>query len=509
MIFSRREEKVEEFEADVAIIGSGAGGAVVAKELASEGHRVIILEEGAYFKRERDFNLNPVESFRAMYRDGGQTVTLGNPYITLPLGCTVGGTTTVNSGTCLRMPHKVLMRWHLEQGLTEIAWDELNLLYGAIEEYLFVKRADPEVAGRNAVLFLETAQRLGLSGGWLPRNAKDCEGYGVCVFGCPSGSKQSMDVSYIPDALKYGAMLYSRCRAEKIIISDGKATGVEARLLGTGEGPGSRLRINARVVVLAAGSIFSPHLLLRQGICNSSGEVGRNLHIHPSTGVIAEMDQLVGNPKGIPQSSYVDEFESDGVMLEGGTVPPSIHAMTLPFCGRKHRAHMNSYPQSAIFGGMVSETFSQGKVLNLPRAGNRPVILYGLKGADVEKAKFATVLLSHIWFAAGAKKVYTPIQGYTEISNPRELAALERARIKATDILYMSAYHPMGTCRMGSHPEHSVVRHTCETWDVRNLYIVDASVIPTSLGVNPQLTVMALATRAAGFIDERLASAGD
>jgi choline dehydrogenase-like flavoprotein len=498
----RRKERVEELETDVVVIGSGAGGAVVAKELSSAGHRVAIIEEGYYFKRDH-FRLNPVESFRTMYRQGGTTIALGAPFITLPLGRTVGGTTTINSGTCLRMPHRVLKRWHVELGLGSIDWEELNLIYGAIEEYLFVKRADPEVAGRNAKLFLETAERLGLSGGWLPRNAKDCEGYGVCVFGCPSGAKQSMDVSYIPDALAAGAVLHSRSRAERIIVEDGRATGVEARRLGAPLAGEDRLRVNARAVVLAAGAIYTPYLLLAQGICNSSGMVGRNLHIHPATGVIAELGERLDNPKGIPQSSYVDEFEAEGVMLEGGTVPPGVHAMALPFCGRRHRAHMNSYPYTGIFGAMISEKKSEGRVL-CPPGARRPIILYQLRGEDVERTRFATALLAHIWFAAGAKKVYTPIYGFYEISNSRELAGLERARIRPSDIAYMSAYHPMGTCRMGTSPEDSVVKDTCETWDVRNLYIVDGSIIPSSLGVNPQLTIMAMATRAAGFIDEHL-----
>lgn len=204
-------------EADVAIIGSGAGGGPIAKELAEAGYSVVVLEEGGYFTRE-DFDFRPGQAFMRLYRDAGQTATVGLPVIIVPQGKTVGGTTTVNSGTCLRVPRHVLKRWHLECGLRDLEEDELNLLYAALEEYLFVKRADPEVVGENNLLFLRTAEKLGYSGGFLPRNAKDCEGYGVCAYGCPSGAKQSVDVSFIPDAVRAGADVYTRCRVERIVV---------------------------------------------------------------------------------------------------------------------------------------------------------------------------------------------------------------------------------------------------------------------------------------------------
>ena len=490
-----------EMDADIAVIGSGAGGAVVSKELAELGYNVVIIEEGRYFTRE-DFNLNPLESILKMYRQAGQSLAIGTPLFLLPLGCTVGGTTTINSGTCLRMPRRVLKRWQLSYGLTDIDETEMDLLYKAVEEFLFVKRADPETAGKNAQIFLEAAQKMGLSGGWLPRNAKDCEGFGVCAFGCPSDAKQSMNVSYIPAALAAGATLLSRCRAERIIINkDGCATGVSAIALDPSP---AEIKIHARIVVLAAGAIYSPYLLLKQKIGNSSGQVGLNLHIHPCVSTIAELDRRLDNPKGIPQSSYIDEFAADDIMLEGGTMPPGIHAMNLPLSGRKHRLHMNSYPYTGIFGGMISETGSGGTVTVSPLLKDRPLVRYRFRGADLNKAKFAVSLMARIWFAAGARKVYTPIAGFSEITGARQLADLERARLKPSDFDALTAYHPMGTCRMGADAKYSVVKSSCESWDVERLYIVDGSIIPTSLGVNPQLTIMALAMRAAGIIDERL-----
>ena len=494
--------------ADVVIIGSGAGGGPLAKELAGEGYTVVVLEEGAHFTRE-DFNLDPTHAYMNMYRDGGQTVTLGLPFILLPLGKTVGGTTTINSGTALRMLRPVLKKWQLYHDLPELSEEELNLIYAHLEEYLFVKRADPEVAGKVATTFLAGAEKLGLSCGWLPRNAKECEGFGTCAFGCPSGAKQSVDVSFLPDAVKSGADIYSCCRADEIKVRDGRAVGVRGHFLDprSGKPTGWRIEVESKVVVLAAGAVYSPYLLLKQGLANSSGQVGKNLHIHPCMQTIALMDEPLDPPRGIPQSSYVDEFQSEGIMLEGGTVPPEVHALCLPQTGADHASLMARYPNMGIFGGMISESDSRGRVLNLRRPGNRPTLTYSLKSRDVEKAKAATVLMAEIWCAAGAKRVFTPIAGHYELRSERDLRRLERSTVRASDILAMSAYHPLGTCRMGGDPEWSVVKHTCETWDIRDLYICDGSVIPSSPGVNPQLTIMALAIRCAGFIDERLSAA--
>ncbi len=493
---------------DVVVIGSGAGGAPLAKELAGEGHSVIMVEEGAKFNRETDFNLNPTQSFMRMYRDAGQTLTIGVPFVLLPLGKTVGGTTTVNSGTALRMLRPILKKWHTFHGLSDITEEELNLLYAHLEEYLFVQRADPEVAGPVARTFLAGAQALGLSSGWLPRNAKECEGYGTCVFGCPSGAKQSMDVSFIPDAVGNGADIYTCCRASKVLIKGGKATGIQGIFVDpfTGKKTGQKLEVEARVVVLSGGAIYSPFFLQKQGgLANSSGQVGRNLEIHPAIQVVSLMNEPLNPPKGIPQSSYVDEFKDEGVTLEGGTVPPEIHALTLPTAGNLHAALMSHYPYMGVFGGMVTDTDSWGRVANLPRSGYSPTMLYMLKGDDVRKAKLSTLLMAEIWFAAGARKVITPWAGHYEISSPRDLKALETAKVRATDIYAMSAYHPVGTCRMGSDPETSVVRHTGESWDVENFFICDGSILPTSAGVNPQLTIMAMSLRCAGFIDDKLA----
>ena len=506
MIYAREDFTGDvRLSAEVVVVGSGAGGATIAKELSQAGRKVVVLEAGRHFTRD-DFNFRMDRAFMDMYWQGGQATTVGTPMLLLPHGRTVGGTTTINSGTCFRMPHRVLKKWHLDHGLWDIEEEEMGLYYSAVEEYLFVQKADPEVIGRNALLFLDGAKKMGLSGGILSRNAKDCEGYGVCCFGCPSDAKQSANISYIPDAVKAGCELYTGCTADEIVMRNGRASGVTGRFLGAGRNAtGPRIEVEAGVVVLAAGALNTPRMLLAQGLCNSSGQVGRNLTIHPCSGTVALMDEKIGNPKGIPQATYVDEFADDGIMLEGGTTPPLGIAMGLPYRGRRLAEFMWKYPHMGIFGGMLSEHCSYGRVVLNPRDPRRALILYHLKGGDVGKFKFLTEVMAELWFSLGARSVFTPTESFPEL-RPADLARFKRQKPKASDYLAASAYHPLGTCRMGGDPEHSVVRHTGESWDVENLFICDGSTVPTSLGVNPQMTIFSLAMRSAGFIDDRLGS---
>jgi len=505
MIYSREHINGDvRLIAEVAVIGSGAGGATIAKELSEAGRRVVVLEAGGHFTRE-DFNLRMDFAATNMYWYGGQLITLGTPMFVIPQGKTVGGTTTINSGTCLRMSHSVLKRWHLEHGLWDIKDEELALYYAAVEEYLFVQKGDPEVLGKNATLFLEGAKSLGFSGGILPRNAKDCEGYGVCCFGCPTDAKQSANISYIPDAVKAGCDVYTGVTVDELVLQGGRVTGAKGRFAGgNGNGsPGPTIEVSADVVVLAAGAFHSPRMLLAQGLCNSSGEVGRNLTIHPCSPTVAVMDEKIGNPKGVPQATYVDEFADDGIMLEGGTVPPLGVAMNLPYKGRRLAEFMSGYPNTAMFGGMLSEHCSTGTVKLHPRDRQRYVITYNLRGDDVRRFRFMTEIMAEVWFRLGAKSVFTPTVSFPDML-PSDLKRFKRQKPKASDYIAVSAYHPLGTCRMGDDPERSVVQHTGETWDIPGLFICDGSIVPMSLGVNPQLTIFALAMRCAGFVDEEL-----
>lgn len=471
---SRRRE-TRTLEADVCVIGAGAGGAVAAAELAEGGASVIVLEQGPRHDADR-FSARPLEMLARLYRDGSQTMTVGNPPILLPLGRGLGGTTLVNSGTCFRTPEAVLERWRREFGLEALAAGALDPCFARVEEALSISEVTPELAGRNAAVARRGAEALGWSHGYLRRNARGCVGSGVCAFGCPTSAKQHVGITYVPRAEAAGAQILTGADVRHVLVERGAVRGVEARLAG-----GGRLEVRARDVIVAAGTIHTPLLLARSGLGRASGQLGRNLALHPATGVFALMDEVVDMAKGVPQSFYVDEFAAEGIMFEGVAGPPSYAAMALPLTGRRHAAAMERYRNLAMFGLMVSDR-SRGSVRSL---GGRAVIRYDLVEEDVARFRTALARMQELFRAAGAREIYLPL--------PR---GVEPERARARDLKPM-AFHPLGTARADARPEHGVVDADLALHGVRGLHVADGSVVPSSLGVNPQLTIMALATRLA------------
>lgn len=486
---------------DVCVIGSGAGGAVVAKELAEAGRSVVVLEEGRHFTR-RDYG-RPLEMFNMMYRCMSQLFMLGVPPFLLSLGKTVGGTTTVNSHTMFRIPEHVLAGWRSRFGLVHLTPELLEPVYRKVEEYLNVHEAEMEFIGNNGKFFLEGARKLGYSGGLLMKNTRGCQGLGICQYGCPIDAKQSMNVTYIPDAVKAGARVYSQARADVIYADGGRARGVSGVIRGDGEKE-YRIEVDADVVVVAAGAVHTPSLLMKNRLANSSRKVGKNLVVHPVSRLWALYDKPVNMMDGISQGVYVDEFESEGFFLEGVSYPPEIVSIAAPpFVGREHKEFMSNYRYLGSFGVICWDDAS-GRVINNPLS-REPMVIYQASRKDIRKLAEGNRRAAEIFFAAGAKKVWTNIQGYTEFNSPRELDGFDTSKVKGTHYDVLMAFHPQGTCPMGADPRQSVVSPSGECHDVRGLYIADASMLPTSVERNPQLGINVLATLIAGNIESSLA----
>jgi len=470
----RREPRI--IEADVCVIGAGAGGAVAAAELAEGGASVVVLEQGPRHDADR-FSARPLDMLARLYRDGGQTTTLGTPPILLPLGRGLGGTTLVNSGTCFRTPPAVLERWRGEFGLEALADEQaLDPCFARVEQALSISEVTPELAGRNAAVARRGAEALGWSHGFLRRNARGCVGSGVCAFGCPTSAKQHVGITYIPRAEAAGAQVISGADVRHVLVERGAARGVEARLA-----DGGRLEVRAPTVIVACGTIHTPLLLARSGLGRASGELGRNLALHPATGAFALMDEVVDMARGVPQSFYVDEFAREGIMFEGVAGPPSYVAMSLPLSGKRHAEAMANYRSLAMFGLMVSDR-SRGSVRSL---AGRPVIRYELIEEDVARFRRGLQRMEELFRAAGAGEVYLGLPG-----------GVTPERARARDLKLM-AFHPLGTARADARPEHGVVDGNLQLHGVTGVHVADGSVVPSSLGVNPQLTIMALATRLA------------
>jgi choline dehydrogenase-like flavoprotein len=482
-------------ECDVVVIGTGAGGAVVGRELADAGLAVVFVEEGKYFDRT-DFTGRALKQQQKLYRRGGTTFSVGNVAIPIPLGQTVGGTTTVNSGTCYRTPDRVLASWRDELGLDELAPDRLGSYFERVEEVLQVEPAKKSLLGGNGRVIARGCDALGFTRhGPLRRNAPACDGQGVCCFGCPTDAKRSTNVSYIPLALKAGAELFPGAKVTRIILEGGRACGVVAT---TEEG--HVLTVRARAVVVACGAIMTPLLLAAQNLGGRSGQLGKNLSIHPAAGALAEFDEEILPWKGIPQGYAIEELHDEGILYEGAMVPLEMTMSMTQRIGPDLIRLAESFDHVASFGFMVEDS-SRGSVREVM---GQPVIQYWLTDQDVAHIKRGVDVLAQVYFAAGAKVVHTGINGFDVLTSEQDLVALRRAKLRPWD-LDLTAYHPLGTAKMGRDPATSVVGPDHQMHDTPGLYVVDGAAVPSSLGVNPQVTIMALATRAAEKIARALA----
>jgi choline dehydrogenase-like flavoprotein len=479
-----------ELECEVVIVGTGAGGAACAYELASRGRAVLMLEEGRYHRRD-SFNSRPAQMTRKLYRDQGLTVAFGNAYVPVWAGRGVGGSTTINSGTCYRAPERVLRKWR-DEGLAWFSSESLGPYYERVESMLQVTRAKMDLTGGVGRVVQRGADRLGYSNAPLMRNAPDCDGQGVCCFGCPSGAKRSTDVSYVPEALKRGAQLVTSAKVTGIDLEGGRARGVHARLAS-----GKTLRVRAEAVVVAGGSLMTP-LILGRTLRNKM--LGKNLSIHPAAKVMALFDEVIDMDRAIPQGYTVDQFQDEGLMFEGGSTPLDITAVAVPWVGRRFTELMEAYRRVATFGLMIEDT-SRGRVRTGP-AGS-PLLTYDLNATDTARMVRGIAILSELFFAAGARRVMPMVAGMEELGSMADVAALRAMKVRPGDF-EVTAYHPLGTCRIGVDPRTSVLGPDHQSHEVAGLYVTDGSAVPTPLGVNPQMTIMAMALRAAEGIDARL-----
>ncbi len=488
-------------ECDVVVVGTGAGGAPVARALAHKGHAVLMVEEGPHFTRS-DFNGRAFEMMRRLYRDGATTHALGNTYIPLPVGMGVGGTTLVNSGTCLRAPESTLREWVFQTGLSELAPESLDAWYASVEATLGVAPSSDAALGKAQALIARGAGALGYEHGALPRNAPGCDGQGLCCFGCPTDAKRSTNISYVPEALERGAQLFTNLAIDRVLTERDTAVGVS----GVAQGPRGPVRVNVRasVVVLACGTLHTPTLLLKNGLCSSSGEVGKNLSIHPALGVVSLFDEPVDGWRTVPQGYGIHELQDEGIMFEGAHATLDVTAAMMQEWGREWVDLVERARHWLGFGFMIKDT-SRGRV-TLGRDG-RPRVRYLVNDHDVRRLRHALGTLCRVMVAAGASEIRTPLPHAKVVRTLREIEALERhpARARHFDL---TAYHPLGTCRMGKDPLRSVVGETHETHDVHNLFICDGSVMPGPIGANPQLTIMAMSLRAAEAVHVRLRRLG-
>ncbi|MGK5094339.1 GMC family oxidoreductase [Deltaproteobacteria bacterium TL4] len=487
----------EPLECDVVVVGSGAGGAVVADSLTQKGLGVIILEEGRYWDR-KGLQGRPIDKCVKLYRSFATQFALGVPPIALPTGIGVGGTTLINSGTCFRTPSWILEQWRKENGLHELQKGTLDPYFEKVENRLKVKPGDPKYLGPIADVIAEGAQKLGYAHAPLRRNADGCDGQASCAMGCPTAAKTSTNISFIPSALQNGANLFTGYRVYEIIKENGKAVGVRARVPGFD----SRwdLEIRAKSVVLSTGTLMTPRLLMDNDISASHPELGRNLSIHPALNVGGMYPKRMQVANYIPQSYSIEHFCEEGLMFEGGTTPPEFSAASLPIMGTDFQNYMDRYQYYGNFGIMVRDTnYGHLKLAKNKKAS----IFYQINEEGLQRLTRGIRILGEVLFEGGAEELLLPISGRERVRNKEELMKLFENPVKRYEPM-LTAYHPLGTCRLGASKEKSVISPEHEVWDLKNLFVVDGSAVPGPLGVNPQITIMSLAMRAAEFIAARI-----
>jgi choline dehydrogenase-like flavoprotein len=471
------------------IIGSGAGGATMADELAEAGVDVVVLEEGGYHPTE-SFTAETGRALRSLYRDGGGGMTFGRPSVLYAEGRCVGGSTVVNGGMSWRTPARVLDRW-AAQGLPEIGEQDLDPYFTRAESRLSVGPQDPETIGRDSALFKAGAQAKGWNVIANRRNQLHCAGTNSCNSGCPTGAKQSMLVTSVPRALARGARLFADCRVDRITRSGPAVTGITGHVSRPGGRRGPKITVRARAVIVAGGAIQTPALLMRSGLRSASGQLGRNLSLHPNAVVTAVFDTDVTGWHGVHQAFQVREFAEDGIVLTAVNLTPTMLAGILPAWGSELGELMADYNRIVTAGPLITDT-GTGRIRNVPGLG--PQVSYQLTGRDAARAVRGVELTAEALFAAGARRVLLPFDGAPAVTSPDELRRL-LARPVPKRSVQLYSIHLMGTARMSPDPRRGVTGSFGEFHGVPGLFVADASLFPGPIGVNPMETVIALAMR--------------
>ena len=497
--------------ADVVIVGSGAGGGVCAEILAQAGLSVILVEEGP-LRTSRDFNMLEREAYPALYQEsaGRKTVDEG---IGILQGRAVGGSTLVNWCSSFRTPAATLAHWREAHGLAGFTPEALAPWFERMEARLSVAPWTVPPNRHNGLL-AEGAARLGLAPKVIPRNVKGCWNLGYCGMGCPTNAKQSMLVTTIPAAMAAGATLLSRVRAEALLHDGKRVQGVRAHPVDSfGQvRRDAALTLRARHVVVAAGAIGSPALLLRSRAPDPYGTLGARTFLHPVVLSAATFVEAVEPFAGAPQSVYVDDYlwPADGTLgfkLEVPPVHPLLAAVVMGDFGARHRDFMAGLAHGHTILALVRDGFgpdSPGGRVVLDGHGD-PRLDYPLNAAFWQTARRAWQAMAEIQFAAGARSVMPVHLDARPMADPGTAAVqLARLPLQAGRAKVVSA-HVMGGCAMSPEPPGGVVRPDGGHHQLEGLTVADGSLLPTSLGVNPQLTLYALAARIATGLAATLA----
>ena len=490
-------------EADVAIVGSGAGGGVAAETLALAGLKVVVLEEGP-LRTSSDFRMRESEAYPELYQESAARKTRDKA-ISILQGRCVGGGTTVNWTSSFRTPPATLAYWRDALGLA--GYDEASLApwFAKMEARLGIAPWDTPPNANNAAL-ARGATKLGLPSAAIRRNVRGCWNLGYCGMGCPTNAKQSMLVTTLPAALERGAKLCTRVRAERFVLDGDRVDRLVARALDArGTAPTERtVTVKARSYVAAAGAIGSPALLMRSGAPDPHGLVGTRTFLHPAVVSAARMGERIDGYAGAPQTVYSDHYLDTlpldgpaGFKLEAPPIHPVLAATTVAGHGEAHAGWMRSLPTMHVLIALIRDGFhpdSPGGRVVL-RDDGTPVLDYPINAYLLDAMRRAFHAMAALQFAAGARTVM-PVHGRADAFDSLEAArrGIDAFALAPLATPVVSA-HVMGGCPIGPDPARAVVDPAGRHHHLRNLHVIDGSLFPTSIGANPQLTIYAFAAK--------------
>ncbi|PDT44814.1 oxidoreductase [Sinorhizobium fredii] len=476
-----------QLEADAVIIGSGAGGASVADVLTAAGLYVIMLEEGGHVPSS---SASPFasEAFAAAWRGGGLTAAIGRPPIAYAEGRCVGGGTEINSAIAQRADSDLLDQWRKLYKIENFTPDELSQYYGRAETTVNASLT-PGPLGRPTDILRLGGEALGWKVSELKRGQRDCKGANRCSFICPNGAKQSMAVTLLPKSMDRGMRLLARTRVDKICIEKGRAAVVVAQLQDAG-GQGVHVRVKAGLVFVCAGAIHTPALLRRSGLRK---RIGDTLRIHPTIRATALFDEPVDAHQSRLPLTAVTEFMPEQ-RIGGSVFTPAVFGLSLAEDWTNRGDLMQAWRLCGSYYGMIRPR-GVGSVRPLPGI-NEPLVSFKLAPEDWISLGQVLTLLGQAMFAAGARKVIPSISGHEGWTNPDEVDEFRNKPLpeKATNLMTI---HLFSTCPPGEHRDACAVDSYGRVRGVENLFVADGSVIPEAPGVNPQMTIMALAFRIA------------
>lgn len=497
-------------EADVIIIGTGAGGGTTAEILANAGLKVLMLEEGP-LKSSDDFRMDEREAYRDLYQESAGRMSKDGAMSILQGRC-VGGTTVINWTSSFRTPEPTLQHWASEFGVQGMSKDEMAPWFEKMEQRLNVAPWQVPANPNNAVLS-RGATSLGIDWKVIPRNVSACWNLGYCGTGCPTNAKQSMLVTTIPAALQQGSELVYSARAERLIMEGRKVLGVEITALNDDYQPsGSRLVAKAPHVIMACGAINGPALLLRSKAPDPHKRIGKRTFFHPTTFCFAEFDELIDPYYGAPQSIYSDHFQWQsvdgpvGYKLEVPPLQPGLTSVLLLGHGHQHFSDIQKLPNLHAMIALLRDGFhpqSEGGSIELAGDGT-PIIDYVVNDYLWDGVRRSWLSMAEIQFAAGAKAVRASHVDSPWFTSWEEAKAGINALEFRSNAFTAGSAHCMGGLTMGEDQTRCLVDSNGKYHHLDNLYVFDGSVFPTSIGANPQLSIYGMACKQANKLLETL-----